>query len=238
MATTILPPAPPPESHTAPSSARFVTINADLLPPEITAKRRLAHLKRRILFGLVALVVVLVAWYALAMLRTSQANSDLSSAQHQNRVLQVQQQQFGPLVAAQAKSAAIKTQLTKLMIGDVRWKDMLATLRQNATPGIQITSISASMSSGALAAGSGGDAGLGVLNESGKRPVGTLAITGTAPDKNAVAAYVDKLSQVTGLAAPFPASVTGDKGALIFTVNVIITSDALGGRYATNRGGH
>jgi hypothetical protein len=44
---------------------------------------------------------------------------------------------------------------------------------------------------------------------------------------------------VTGLTAPFPASITGQKGSLTFSASVIITSGALGGRYAvTTQGGH
>jgi Tfp pilus assembly protein PilN len=238
MATTTLPPTPAPEPRTTSKTPnRFVSIRASLLPPEIIDKRRLAVLKKRILIALTTLVALLAAWYAFALLQTSQANSDLSSAQSKTRALQAQQRDFGPLVAAQAQSAAIRDQLTKLMVGDVQWKDMLATLRASATRGVQITTVSATMTSGATVT-SGVAGGLGVLNQSGKQPVGTLSINGSAPDKNAVAAYIDGLSKVTGLAAPFPASVTGDKGSVTFTANVIITSDALGGRYAPTQGGH
>lgn len=240
MATTTLPPAPAPEPRLAPNNpGRFVSIRASLLPAEITDKRRLGALKRRIAVGLAALVVVLVAWYGYGMFQTSQANSDLSTAQRRTQSLQAQQQQFGPLVAAQAQSAQIKKQLTQLMVGDVRWKDMLAMLKANATGGIKLDGISATMTAGGASTGSAsGFGGLSVLNQSGKQQVGTLTITGTAPDKNSIAAFIDRLSKLKGLAAPFPANVAGDKGALSFTANVIITSDALGGRYATTQGGH
>ena len=239
MATTTLPPAPAPEPrlvHNGPG--RFVSIRASLLPTEITDKRRLGELKRRIAVGLVALIVLLVAWYAYGMFQTSQAKSNLSSAQQRNRSLISQELQFGPLVIAQTQSAQINSQLTQLMVGDVRWKDMLATLRANAVNGIKFTSVSASMTAGAASqAGVPAGGGYGVLNLSGKQQVGTLTIAGTAPDKNSVAAFIDRLSKIKGLASPFPASVSGDKGALTFTANVIITSDALGGRYAKTQGG-
>jgi hypothetical protein len=78
-----------------------------------------------------------------------------------------------------------------------------------------------------------------VLNQSGKLQVGSLTIIGTAPDKNAVAAYIDSLAKVAGLAAPYPASLATTGHTLTFSASVIITSDALGGRYApANHGGH
>ena len=240
MATTTLPPvpAPAPEPQVAPTHGRFVSIRASLLPSEITDKRRLAVLKRRLVVGLAALVALLVLWYGYGMFQTSQAKSDLSSAQHRSDSLRAQQAQFGPLVTAQAQSAAINSQLTKLMVGDVRWKEMLATLRANATGGIGISSVSATMGVVGSSSGASSTGGLSVLNQTGKQQVGTLTITGTAPDKNSVAAFIDRLSKLKGLAAPFPANVAGDKGAVTFTASVIITSDALGGRYATSQGGH
>jgi len=242
MATTMLPPqAPMPEPHALELlHPHTVMVRANLLPQDIIDKRRLRETKRVMAIGLAVLVVLLVAWYGFAMLQTRQAKSDLSSAQETTISLQHQQQQFGPLVAAQAQSAAIKSELTKLMVGDLQWKDLLATVRSNAKGGVVITGVSATMTSGAASApGNVTALGLGVLNQSGKQQVGTLTIDGTAPDKNAVAAYIDSLAKVTGLASPFPASLTGQKGALTFSASVIITSDALGGRYATKtQGGH
>jgi Tfp pilus assembly protein PilN len=243
MATTTLPPvpasAPPPPSAAGPGN-RFVSIHADLMPQEIIAKRRLRQLKRRLGISLIALVGLLVAWYAFALLQTSQARSDRTSAEHRSQTLRAQQLQFGPLVTAQAQSAAIKAELAKLMAGDVQWKSMLATLRASATRGVTLSGVSASMLTGAASPSSAGaQGGLAVLNQTGKQQIGTLTITGGAPDKNSVAAYVDTLAKVKGLAAPYPANVTGQNGKLQFTVNVIITSDALGGRYsATSQGGH
>jgi len=133
----------------------------------------------------------------------------------------------------------MKAELTKLMAGDLPWKDLLATLRKSATGGVTITSVSGDTTAGAASATSNGAGGLGILNQSGKEQVGTLTISGSAPDKNAVATYIDTLTKVTGLAAPFPASLTGQAGKLTFSASVIITSDALGGRYARSaNGGH
>lgn len=210
---------------------RFVAVFADLLPDEVVASRRLGELKRRVVIGLAVLLVLLIGWYVLAMWGTSKAKDDLASAQRQTTTLQAQLRTFQPLVTAQTQSAQISSALTRLMAGDAQWTDLLTTLRASAKDGVTLTSITGSMTAGAASVGSSAS-GLGVLNQTGKQQVGTLTLTGTAPDNNTVAAYVDTLAKVKGLAAPFPASVTGTGGKLTFSVSVIITSDSLGGRYA------
>lgn len=237
MSTTLTPrPSPRPSPgpmYTTSGPVRFVAIRADLLPEELITSRRVVRLKRKVVIGLAGLLVLLIAWYALSAWGTSGAKDALSAAQHKAVTLQNQQKQYQPLVTAQGQATQISTALTQLMAGDVQWKSMLAKVRSSAKNGVTVDSVNASMTAGAAGAGQTPTAGgLSVLNQSGKQQVGTLTITGSAPDKNAVAAYVDTLAKVKGLAAPFPASVTGVGGKLTYSVSVIITSDALGGRYA------
>jgi Tfp pilus assembly protein PilN len=242
MSTTMLPetpvPGPPPLT-----SDRVVTIRANLLPDVVIGRRRLREIKRMIAVALALVLVLMLAWYLFAVLQTSSARSDRDSAKRKAVSLTKQSQQFAPLIAAQNQSLAIKTELTKLMVGDLQWKNMLAVIRAKAPGGVVVNSITATVTTGGAPSGSTSSVGggLGVLNQTGKLQVGTLTIVGSAPDKNSVAAYLDALTKVPGLAAPYPASVTGDKGKLTFTANVIITSDSLGGRYAklaTSTGGH
>jgi Tfp pilus assembly protein PilN len=234
MTTTALPPAPAPAPRTSPvQTNRFVAVRANLLPPEIADKRRLRQLKQRSGIALLAIVALLAGWYVVAMLQTSSAHSGLTSAQHRSRSLLAQEQQFGPVVTAQAQSAAIRTQLAQLMVGDVNWTSMLKALRQAAPTGVQITNVTASIAPTTTGSSNAVGGGLGVLNQTGQLPVGTLTIAGKAPDKNSVAAYVDRLTKVPGLAAPCPASVNGEKGAVTFTANVIITNSVLGGRFTS-----
>jgi hypothetical protein len=245
MTATTLPPAPAPGASPVQTN-RFVSIRANLLPTEIADKRRLRQLKRRCGLGVAGLAVVLLAWYVFAWIQTTATHSDVSSAQHRTRSLLSQEQQFGPVVTAQTQSAAIRTQLAQLMAGDVNWTAMLKSLQGAAPSGVQVTTVTASMQQSAT---SGAASGLGVLNQTQQLPVGSLTIGGKAPDKNSVAAYIDRLSKIRGLAAPFPASLSGDAGGVTFSANVIITNSVLGGRFAapnastgpaagTSTGGH
>jgi Tfp pilus assembly protein PilN len=206
------------------------------MPDEVLIARRTEALRQQILFALVGLVALLVAWYAVVWFGTHSSNNDLDDANHRTTALVDQQRQYQPLVSAQNDAAAIQTQLRNLMVGDLQWRSMLATLRAQGGKDVDVTGVTGTITSGAASAAGGttGSAdGIDVLNQTGKQQVGTLTITGTAHDKNSVAAFVDRLGKVTGLASPLPTSLTTANGTMTFTINVVVTTDALGGRYAT-----
>ena len=239
--------APPPPSAPAPAPRpkpvepvlRYPAIRANLLPDEVIASRRLATLKKQIGVALVALLGVIVLAYGFSWWQTSSARGDLSNAQHATAQLQAKQQAFTPLLNTQQQVRTVQTALHQLMVGDVQWTQLLEVLGRAALPlHVTIDSVQAVMTAGAATANAPGQAGIGVLNQTGDRGIGTLALTGTAPDQKAVAAFVDSLATLPGLAAPFPANVsTQGSGALQYSVNVLITTKALGGRYATTTTG-
>jgi hypothetical protein len=247
MATTIVPPSPSPTPSSAPrpmpGDLRMVHVRANLMPDEVIVARRTEALRRKLLLALAALLAVLIAWYAVSWLQTNSSQSDLDDANHRSAVLHGQQAQYGPLVTAQAQASGIASRLAWLMVGDTQWKPMLAALHAAAGRDVTIATISGSITAGAAAAGSSPSnaAGLGiqVLNISGKQAVGTIQITGGARDKSAVAAFVDRLATLKGIATPFVANVSQDQtGHWIYTVQAVVTTDALGGRYsAAARGG-
>ena len=146
---------------------------------------------------------------------------------------------FGPLLSAQSEQQAITSNLRTVMATDVQWRDLWNSVKSKVVPGVQLGGFSASITSAAQA----GAGGLDVLNHTGLLPIGTMAITGTATDSRAVAAFVEGLAVTPGLAAPIPSNVAGAKGGVAFTINLLLTSDALGGRFsgaapATATGGH
>jgi Tfp pilus assembly protein PilN len=237
-------PPPPTPAAAAPAVLRAVGVFANLLPDEVVASRRARVVKRYVLLGLAATLFLLVTGFGLAWWQTQRAQGDLSAAQDQASALQHRQREFQPLVTAQGQSAQIESSLGKLMVGDLQWMHLLDTIRASATRGISITSLTGTVTVGAAVppGGTPGTSdGLDVLNRTGQLQVGTMTISGTAVDKNTVAAFVDTLGKMPGLAAAFPASVTSTNGKLTFSVQVILTSDALGGRFTpkpATTGGH
>jgi Tfp pilus assembly protein PilN len=211
----------------------------------VIVARRTEALRRKIVLALAALLALLVAWYGLSWLQTKSSHGDLDDANHHSAALHGQQAQYAPLVTAQNQSAAIAAQLSALMVGDLQWKQMLAALHAAAGTDVTVGSISGSITAGAAAVGSSATAnsvngaGIQVLNTSGRQAVGTIQITGGARDKDAVATYVDRLGSVKGIATPFVSSVSQDpSGHWVYTVQAVVTTDALGGRYAAPaRGG-
>jgi hypothetical protein len=59
-----------------------------------------------------------------------------------------------------------------------------------------------------------------------------MSINGSASNKAEVAAFVDRLGSVKGIAAPLPAMVQVANNKLTFTVTTVLTSDALSGKYS------
>lgn len=231
MATTLVPPSPSPSPAPARPSGevRFVAVRADLMPGEVLSARQAIVVRKQVLLGLVVVLVLLIGWFGLSWWQTRSANSSLADLQRQGIALQSQQGQFTPLVQAQQQISNTRTQLEQLMVGDLSWNALLTTLRDKAPAGVSLDSISGGVSDGSSSTGSAG-----VLNDSGSTSVGQLTITGSAPDKRTVAAYADALSRVKGIAAPLISSVEASSVPVTFTITADITSDALGGKYATS----
>lgn len=240
MSTTLVSePTPAPKAPPT-QGVRFVAVRANLLPDEIVSARQLEAVRKQVLLGLALVVALLIGWFGLSWWQTGLANRDLDTAEHRATALQNQQNEFAPLVEAQSQVSTIHGQLGRLMAGDLPWKSMLTTLRADAPAGVTLTNVAATMT-GIAAPNATTPNPAGALNQSGQQSVGQLTVTGTAGSKNAVAAYADRLAGVRGLTAPLITSVTANGGSVTFIVTVIITTDALGGRYhlsaATPTGG-
>ena len=235
MATTLVPPSPSASPSPAPAAAgdfRFVAVRASLMPEEVLSARQVVVMRKQVLLGLVAVFAVLVAWFGLSWWQTRSANDQLADAQRQGIELQSQQNQFTPLVQAQADINNIQTELAQVMVGDLSWKTMLSAVRDKAPAGVSISAIS-----GDVAANSATAQGGSVLNQTGSASVGQLTISGSASDKRTVATYADALAKVPGLTAPLISGVQSDATSLTFTITAVITTDAFGGKYATASGG-
>lgn len=231
MATTLVPPSPSPSPSPSASrgggDVRFVAVRANLMPDEVLSARQVIVVRKQVLLGLVAVVVMLIFWFGVSWWQTRSANNELADAQRQGIALQSQQTQFTPLVQAQAQITNIRAQLEQVMIGDLSWKTMLTTVRAKAPAGVQVTTIT-----GQVNANQASSLGSDVLNQTGSASVGQLTISGLAPDKKTVAAYADALAKVAGVTAPLISSVQSNEHDVSFGITAVITSDAYGGRFA------
>lgn len=231
MATTLMPldPAVSPERVT-----RLLTISARLLPEEIIAARR-ARRTRGLVIVVVAVFAILCGMWAVYADREKQAaDKDLTAATAEVAKLQEAQRKFSPVVQVRSDTTQLHKQLTTVMASDLDWAALLDTLRRTGTTSdIKIVGIN-----GKLAAlGTPTTDPTNALPSTAKTAsIGSLMVTGTGPDKDAVAAYADKLAkQQTLIANPYVTSVASDPDGVTFSLTVDITQASLCGRFSTKK---
>ncbi|HEX8627441.1 MAG TPA: PilN domain-containing protein [Catenuloplanes sp.] len=211
---------------------RVLPIVADLMPPEIIDARRAQRAQRAVLSALAAFAVLLCAWYGFAAYQTSVARDELAEATTESANIQREQQKYGDVTRLQAQSNAITADLTSLFGTDVRWSKLLAALRTEAPARVRVSSASAT-----LVAGGGGAPAPAAAPVAGQpAAIGSVEISGSAPDKGAVADYLEALAAVPGLANPLLASATDEDNGVQFSMRVDITAAALGGRFNEPKG--
>lgn len=208
---------------------RIPAIRADLLPVEVAEARRARKVRTGVIAAVAAFTAVVVAWYGVASYQVDAAQTGRDKAQDDVRSLTRQQAGFTRLVATQAQIASLNAQLSGLFATDLQWATLLTSLADAAPAGVTLTSVSGALD----VAGTGGAA-----NSATRLPstvsyveVGTLQLAGNAPSKAAVAAYVDALARVPGVANALLGGVSQNGGVVTFAVGMVITKAALGGRF-------
>lgn len=204
-------------------SLRIPNISADLLPVEITAARRTRTVRRSVIASLTAFAVVLAGWYGLAVHQTRSASTDLANAQKNTHKFINRQREFDKLVKVQKDAKVINDQLSALMAKDLQWSRLLQSLQTAAPEGITITGVTAALTVDASSPKSGVEP---------TDTIGTLTLGGVGTTKKVIAAYVDALARVNGVANALPGDVTQQTSGLQFSVHMDITKAALGGRFS------
>jgi Tfp pilus assembly protein PilN len=199
---------------------RILPIAANLLPLEIRDSRHTRKVRRLVITVLVGFLVLITAWYGMARYETSLAKDDLTRVEDSTRGLNRQQNAFSDLAQTRAESNAISQQLTVLLADDLRWSTLLVSLRSAAPARVEVDAVTGALNPANTATA-----------DTPTDTIGSITLTGTAPSKAAVAAYVDALGKVSGLANPFPTSANEEEREVSFTVTLDITRAALGGRY-------
>jgi Tfp pilus assembly protein PilN len=228
MATTLMPLDP----ATSPQRAvRVLPIAAHLLPDELIASRRGKKVRGWVLITLAIVTALLGSWYALASLEAKKAKDDLAGVTLEQVLLQKKQNEFKEVTDVRAESAAIDSQLASLLAEDLRWSTLLDTLRNTgADSAIEITAVSGALSSSTSGGGAIPTDRLPTADH--QRIIGTMTVTGDAPDKNSVARYVDALGKVNLFANAFLTNAAeSTEKDVQFTLSVDITDTALGGRF-------
>jgi Tfp pilus assembly protein PilN len=234
MATTLMPVDP----ATSPQRAwRILTISAHLLPEEISAARRARRTRAWVLVALVVVVVLLAGWFLYAAKAKIDADNELADyAGEAARLQSSQNKDFSDVVEAQNQSAALDKNLKTLMANDLPWATLLDTLNNAAaSSGVEVSGVTGALTSaGSNGAATAANTGTVTLPSSSKAiTIGTLTLTGVAPDKPSVAKFVDTLSKLTTVANPYLTSAAQGDTGVQYSLQLDITGAALCGAYST-----
>jgi Tfp pilus assembly protein PilN len=210
---------------------RIPDIRADLLPVEVAEARRARKVRTVVIAVVVVFAALLFGWYGIAHHQVGLAQNGLNTAQDDVRSLTRQQADFKQLVTTQSQIKVLSAQLTGLLSNDLQWSALLASLVNAEPAGVTLTSVSGALNS----LGAGGSAADATQLPSAVvyTQIGTLQLVGSAPNKRVVAAYVDALGKVPGVASPLLSGANEDNNQVTFTIGMDITKSALGGRFAT-----
>jgi Tfp pilus assembly protein PilN len=214
-------------------SLRIPDIGADLLPVEIIDTRRTRKVRRTVITAVAGFTVFLAAWYGLALFETSTATDNLTQAEDNVQALTRQQRDYTELVGLQAESKKVNQQLQSLLGDDLQWSRLLSSLQAVAPAGISVTGVTAALKVASVTPGTNTEMPTGASGT----PIGTVTITGKGSSKTVIAAYVDALAKVPGVANALPGDISQQQAGLSFSVHMDITKAVLGGRYSTTPAG-
>ncbi|WP_436523332.1 hypothetical protein [Actinoplanes sp. HUAS TT8] len=221
MTTTALMPLDPTVS---PQQAnRVLPIRANLLPQDISDGRRARRTRTAVIISVVLVLAMLGTWYWHAAGKKQDAEADFVSVTGQVSQIQKAQGKYSKLTTTKNTITVMDGQLAKLMAADLPWQTILDLVRSTGDKyDVKVAEVT-----GQLAQANG---------TTSSDVVGTLNLTGSAPDKKAVAKYVLAIVDLKskGLADPFVNDVSGaDKDGVTFDITVSLTKTAQCGKYTT-----
>ncbi|MDO9377439.1 MAG: hypothetical protein Q7T56_01220 [Nocardioidaceae bacterium] len=199
---------------------------ADLTPPEVIEGRQVRAIRKRLVVGLAAIVLVCVAGFAFATLQATTAEDSLASTQAATDELMAAQGQYDDVVKVQADTRAVDAQVAQLMATDVDVATLVTELRGTLPGTMSLTALNVTLTS-ATDAAAPPVAATDPAAEPGSTPIGTVTLTGSAQQLSDLAGYATDLAGIDGVANVLPASnAKGEAGATTWTVTLGIT-DAL-----------
>ncbi len=209
---------PPPMSPAAPTGLAYVGMvsRIDLLPTEVR-ERAATRTTRSVMLLLVLLAVVVVAGgFALAFLRSLDAQSALAAAQAQTSALQAQQQQFAGLRGLQQRVALGDAAEQVATATAVDWEQIVGELTSGLPAGAELGAITAEAQSPIQT-----EAAPGVPLQQPR--IGSVKLTATDKHLAALTKWVAALQQDQTFSDVVATTVTGPKGGYVVTLTAYLS---------------
>jgi hypothetical protein len=214
-------------------------IVADLTPPELLASRRMRVVRRLVIVGVAAVVLLCAGGYGYAVWQNDQASDALTAEQDRTTSLLAQQRRYSGVTVVHGSILQVQTQLAGLMAADVNVGSLVGAvvtaLPKDMTIDQLTVTVSAASASGASSSG-GKSTGAGELDMSDAVHIGTIALSGTGRNLTDLAAYVDSLRKTPGLFDPYPLSNQTTDTGTSYSLQVTLTDALLTHRYEVPAG--
>jgi hypothetical protein len=213
-------------------------ISVDLTPPELIASRQLKVLRKFIVLGLVAVLLLCAGAFVLAGRKHSAASAALEKVQIRTAQLESESHKFGGVTRLQGTVTQVQAQIAKLMGDDVDLVALMGRIRGvlPSTMTISQELVTITLAAPGVANGGGSGSGNG-LDTSGAVGIGNIKIAGTGRTLDDLSVYVDKLARIPGVIDVVPTSNVLDKKGVQYSVALGMTDLLLSHRFDLSKNG-
>lgn len=193
-----------------------------LLPKEVGEGQKSRALRRRLLAGLVIVVVLAILATVGATLALFTANAQLANEQSRSALLATSRTKFGDVTKLQGQVDQIDASQPLAADGEILWAPYLQEIQASLPADTTITAFTASTATATAA-----------TDALTPTHIADVKITADSPQQP-ISDWLDNLAKVKGFVAAVPGSVTlvQETGRYTVEVDLLVNSDALSQRFA------
>jgi len=195
-------------------------IFVDLTPPELLNARQLRTVRRGVIAGLIAVVLLLAGAFFVEDRDRSAAENELANAQLATNQLQQKQHKYVGITELKGTVQQIRTQIAGLMQGDVATDSLLRSITAAQPAGVEVQTVSVSISPAGVAGAQAQTSGGSAIDVTTHARIGTVTLAGTTSRMDAVSTFVDRLSTLRGVLDVVPNSNSHSQDGGQFTVSL------------------
>jgi hypothetical protein len=216
------------------AAASFLVVGGEprvhLLPGEVISRKRAKVLKKRLGFGVVAVVLLVGAGFGFASLTLGAAQANLISVQSQTASLLQQQAKYGRVPKIKADTASIVAAQKTATAQEILWQPYIVDLQSTLPADGAITAVTTSIDAPFLPA-------LPITDPLQGPRIATIVPT-LSMSQSEISPWLATLPNLKGFVDATPNSVTLDPttGLYFVVVTIHVNNDALSNRFSKAAG--
>jgi type II secretory pathway pseudopilin PulG len=196
-----------------------------LLPPEVTARKKLGLIKRRLLMVAIAVVAIAAVAYGVAVVSLTTAQGQLQDARTATAQLLVQQATYGEVSKVQNDINAIKAAQKTATAKEILWAPYISQVQASLPAGAEIQSFTGGLNVTSTSTIATPAVPLQASH------IASITMTASMPQAD-IAGWLNVLPKIKGFIQVTPGSVAvNPKGGYIVGVTILMDSHALSNRF-------